>query len=150
MLSKCGRVAEAVVDWLNDPARDWDLAFTAVLDWAPDKDLSGLSDLTVQVAPDRPEPTDQDTRADDKGGILVSIGVRQKYADYGPISSEWIDARAALVEAIEEGIGDLSVSGVGIACTLDTVTIDPLVDPAAIRDLRAFVGVIDLRFEVTK
>lgn len=105
MSSRIVLLADAIVNWINDPARQWGLPVVAVRNYVTSLRASQLEELVVDVVPsDESDPVEPITRGSLLQSHAFAIGVRQRYLLHGPIDPEWMAERLEFVERLSNEI----------------------------------------------
>lgn len=152
MASAAAAIGDGVTAWLNGNTQPaWAVTgWMAARTWAPDLDLSTVptAQPAVEVAPEGPDTEELETRETDEVLYTVYVGVRQRYDQAGDPPNTWVDPLAWLAEQIGQRLVGLEVAGVGKQCVCEQTTVEPLIDPAALRERRVASSVITARFRV--
>lgn len=154
MAGRAATIADALVTWLNDPSRSWPLTgWTASRSWEPGTELEDASAaLLVQVSPDSRSSNELVSRAKRQRDYTLFVDFRQKYATTGAIPSAWLDARAELVEAVDDALADLTLTGQpsGHMVYVAATQIDPLCDRLDLEEFRQFTATIEVTMREIK
>lgn len=148
MAARSVTIGDGLVSWLNDVARAWPLAFTAVRTYEAAATLEGLDDalLVELVPPAEPEAEEAMTRGTESQDYPFLLGVRERYSSSGAIAASWVDARVELVELIADALPGVFLSGMGSGFQVwcESTRPAPLWDPESLRDQRTFLGVVEI------
>jgi hypothetical protein len=140
--------ADALTAWLNDPARNWSLKqWTAERTWEPELDLTEAAEkLNVEVSADSRASQALLSRGTRQRDMTLFIDFRQKYVEEGPIPQDWIDERVGLVEAVDDALQDLTLTGqpTGYMVYVAQTTIDPVADRMDLDQLRQWTSTIEV------
>lgn len=133
-------LADAIVTNLNS-APALSQSFTAVRSFDLEKDLTALSGLIVLVTPKAASSANA-ARDATEWRLQVDVGIKQKLTD---LTNAVIDPLLYLAQEIAERFARVRCTTPDAVCVGQAL--EPIYDPALLRETRTFLSVVTLTFQ---
>lgn len=147
---RAAAIADALVAWLNDPARDWYRKFKAVRVWEPVHDFVDLDeDLNCDVVPFMESADELMSRATKQQDYSTMICWRQRFipetgAEDGLIINNWVDTLVGFVESVNDKLIDVEINTTGFRVFSLRREIDLSFIGDALKEKRSFLAFSEL------